>query len=66
MIHGRANVYILCGYVFGIASNTIDIFDAFNIFELIDFLIIRCFSITYVCPDVWHGSCFGERCDASN
>ena len=24
------------------------------------------FFITYVCHDVWHGSCLGERCDASN
>src|SRR5437667_4313930 len=35
-------------------------------FKLIDFLLTPRFSITYVCHDVWHGSCLGERCDASN
>src|SRR5437879_11079464 len=35
-------------------------------FKLIDFLLTPRFSITYVCRDVWHGSCLGERCGASN
>src|SRR5439155_16850381 len=35
-------------------------------FKLIDLLLTPRFSITYVCHDVWHGSCLGERCDASN
>jgi len=42
------------------ASNTIDSFDPFSIFEPIDFLLTRRFSTTYVCHDVWHGSCLGE------
>jgi len=29
--------HVLCGYLFSMASNTIDSFDAFNIFKLIDF-----------------------------
>jgi hypothetical protein len=29
--------HVLCGYLFSIASNAIDSFDPFNIFELIDF-----------------------------
>ena len=31
--------HVLCGYLFSIASNTIDSFDPFNIFELIDLLL---------------------------
>jgi hypothetical protein len=31
--------HVLCGYLFSMASNTIDSFDPFNIFELIDFLL---------------------------
>jgi hypothetical protein len=45
------------------ASNGIDSFDPFNIFELIDFLLTPRFSITYVCNDVWDGSCLGEKCE---
>src|SRR6266478_4101397 len=60
MFHG------LCGYLFGMASNTIDSLDPFNIFKLIDFLLTPRFSITYVWLDVWHGSCLAEGCDGSN
>ena len=49
--------HVLCGYLFSRASNTIDSFDPFNIFKLIDFLLTPRFSITYVYRDVWHGSC---------
>src|SRR3989442_5263325 len=35
-------------------------------FKLIDFLLTPRFSITYGCRDVWHGSCLGEGCGASN
>src|SRR5258708_23539782 len=35
--------HILCSYLFSMASNTIDSFDPFNIFELIDFLLTPCF-----------------------
>src|SRR6266481_5221989 len=35
--------HVLCGYLFSMASNTIDSFDPFNIFELIDFLLTPCF-----------------------
>lgn len=42
--------HVLCGYLFSIASNTIDNFDPFNIFQLIDFLVTQRFSITYVVP----------------
>src|SRR6266478_850345 len=31
--------HVLCGYLFRMASNGIDSFDPFNIFELIDFLL---------------------------
>jgi len=31
--------HVLCGYLFKVASNTIDSFDPFNIFKLIDFLL---------------------------
>ena len=44
--------HVLCGYLFSIASNTIDSFDPFNIFELVIFLLTPCFSITYVCHEV--------------
>ena len=59
----RVNVSRIMRLPLSMASNTIDSFDPFNIFELIDFLLTPCFSITYVCHDVWHGSCLGERCD---
>jgi hypothetical protein len=35
--------HVLCGYLFSMASNTIDSFDPLNIFELIDFLLTPCF-----------------------
>ena len=40
--------HLLCGYVSAWLLTTIDGFDPFNIFELIDFLLNQCFSITYV------------------
>jgi len=48
------------------APNTIDSFDPFNIFELVDFLPTPRFSNTYPPHDVWHGSCLREECDAPN
>jgi hypothetical protein len=39
MTQAERMFHILCGYVFGIASNTINSFDPFNIFELIDVLL---------------------------
>jgi hypothetical protein len=38
--------HVLCGYLVGMASNTIDSFDPFNIFELIDVLLTTLFSVT--------------------
>jgi hypothetical protein len=35
--------HVLCGYLFSMASNTIDSFDPFNAFELIDFLLTPAF-----------------------
>jgi len=61
--------HVLCGLslrLFGTASNTIDSFDPFNIFELIDFLLTPRFATSYACHDVWQGSCLGERCDGPN
>jgi len=58
--------HVLFAYLFSIAPDTIDSFDPFNIFEVIDFLPTPRFSFTYLRHDVWQGSCFGEGCDASN
>jgi hypothetical protein len=58
--------HVLCGYISSVAPdsvapNTIDSFDPFNTLELINFLLTPSFAIAYVCHDVWHGSCPGER-----
>jgi len=58
--------HTLFGYISSMASNTIDSFDPFNIFELVDFLPTPRFSNTYPPHDVWHGSCLREECDAPN
>ena len=57
---------VLRSYRFSTASDTIDSFDPFNIFELIDSLLTPRFSATYACHGVWHGACLRGRCDASN
>ena len=49
--------HVLCGSVSEWLLTTIDSFDPFNLFELIDFLLTQRFSITYVCHGVWHDSC---------
>jgi hypothetical protein len=49
--------HVLCGSVSEWLLTTIDSFDPFNIFELIDFLLTQRFSTTYVCHGVWHDSC---------
>ena len=53
-------------YLFSKASNTIDSFDPFNIFELIAFLLTPALFHHLSVHGVWHGSCLRERCDASN
>jgi hypothetical protein len=59
MFHG------LRGYLFCCLPTAIDSFDNFNIFELVDFpLTVPIFQHLRV-DDLWHGSCFGQRCDGS-
>jgi hypothetical protein len=65
MTQAACMFHLVCGYRFSMPSKNIDTFD-FQQLQLIDFPLSIAVSSTYVYADVWHGSCFSERRDASN
>jgi hypothetical protein len=52
--------HVLFGYRSSTAPDIIDSFDRFNSFDVNRRLLTPRFSITCVCHDVWHDSCFSR------
>jgi hypothetical protein len=62
MAQAEGMIHVLCGCLFGMASNPIDSFDPFNIFELIDFPLTPRFSLT--CVSTTFGTALAFETDA--